>query len=276
MSKVTNSIYSIRRLDDLSRMDSSIHRVHPVAKLFTTLVYLVIVVSFGKDEITGLLPFVFYPILLFAFSEIPVIPILKKLLLVCPLIIGIGILNPFFDSRTISVGAIVFSRGWITFLSILMKSGLTVTVSILLLATTGMNRLGVALRMCKVPRIFVLQLLLTYRYLSVLLEEVSKMTMAYALRAPGQKGIAFRSWGSFAGQLLLRTFDRAQRVYRAMNLRGFDGEYHTGRFPGGQSSVRARWKDIAYFAAWSAFFIFARVYNIPLLIEALFKGGRLL
>ena len=99
------------------------------------------VVSFGRYEIASLLPFVFYPVLIFAFAEIPLAPILKRILLVTPFIIGIGILNPVFDQQTLFLW-IVISRGWLTFLSILIKSGLTVTVSLLLIATTGMDRLA--------------------------------------------------------------------------------------------------------------------------------------
>ncbi|MFD2360463.1 energy-coupling factor transporter transmembrane component T family protein [Saccharococcus thermophilus] len=152
------------------------------------------------------------------------------------------------------------------FLSIFIKCSLTVTASILLIATTGMDRLAAALRMLKIPKIFVLQLLLTYRYISVLIEEVSRMMRAYSLRAPGQKGIKWSVWGSFAGQILLRTFERAERVYQAMSLRGFTGEYHTGDIS------KLSFKDLAYFTAWSLFFVIARIYNIPVLIGSLFTG----
>ena len=127
-----------------------------------------------------------------------------------------------------SAFGLIISRGWVTFLSILIKSCLSVGISLLLIATTGMDILAAALRMLKVPKIFVLQLLLTYRYISVLIEEVSRMMRAYTLRAPSQKGIHRSVWGSFVGQLILRTFDRAQRIYQSMALRGFKGEYHTG------------------------------------------------
>lgn len=263
MSNIIDSLNSIKHLDDLSRIKSSIHRIHPVAKVVTTFIYLIAVVSFGKYEISNLISFVFFPVLIFTLGEIPVLPILKKLLLVCPLIIGIGILNPFFDSHMVSIFGFDISRGWIAFLSILIKSGLTVTASILLLATTGIDKIATALRILKVPRVFVLQLLLTYRYISVLLEEVSRMTMAYSLRAPGQKGISAKVWGSFVGQLLLRTFDRAQRIYQSMNLRGFDGEYHTG----GQSRMKVG--DFAFISIWCLFFVIARIYNIPDLIGIL-------
>jgi cobalt/nickel transport system permease protein len=36
-------------------------------------------------------------------------------------------------------------------------------------------------------------------------------------------GIRLRDIGGFLGQLLLRSFDRAGRVYQAMECRGFDG-----------------------------------------------------
>lgn len=266
MSNIINSLYNMMFLDDLARKETSIHSIHPLIKLLTTVVYLTVVVSFGRYEISSLLPFVFYPVLIFSSAELPVAPILKRILLVEPFIIGIGILNPLFDHHTVMLGGIAISRGWVTFLSIFIKCGLTVTVSILLIATTGMDRLAAALRMLKIPKIFVLQLLLTYRYISVLIEEVSRMMRAYSLRAPGQKGIKKSVWGSFAGQILLRTFERAQRVYQAMSLRGFTGEYNTGDIS------KVSFKDFAYFAGWGLFFVIARIYNIPILIGSLFTG----
>lgn len=248
-------------------MESPIHKLHPLAKLLTTVVYLAVVVSFGRYEISNLLPFVFFPMLIFVLADIPVAPILKRVLLIEPLIIGIGILNPLFDNHSIMVYGFTISKGWLSFLSIIIKSGLTVTISILLIATTGMDRLASALRMLKIPRIFVLQLLLTYRYISLLLEEVSRMYRAYSLRAPGQKGIQKSAWGSFAGQLILRTFDRAERIYVSMNLRGFEGEYNTGY------NAKIRAKDFIFFSGWSLFFIIARIINIPQLLGKLVSGG---
>ncbi|AFL99942.1 ABC-type cobalt transport system, permease component CbiQ [Desulfitobacterium dehalogenans ATCC 51507] len=253
MSKIVDSIYNVRLLDDLARKDTSIHRIPPVIKILTTIVYLIVVVSFDRYEISGLLPFVFYPMILILLAELPAKPIFKRLLMVEPLIIGIGILNPLFDPR-----------GWITFVSIMIKCGLTVTVSLILVATTGMERIAQALRALKVPSVFVLQLLLTFRYISVLMEELARMMRAYSLRAPGQKGIRLKDCGSFAGQLLLRTFDRAQRVYDSMRLRGFEGEYPMGC----QSKIL--FKDSIYLGAWSLFFIIARVYDIPVMIGSLF------
>ncbi len=260
MQDMINSLYNIRHLDDLARKETPIHGLHPLAKLITTVIFLTVVVSFGRYETGRLLPFFFYPVIVFAFAELPAGVMLKRILIAEPFILAIGILNPLFETQTVAIGGMVVSRGWITFLSIFLKGGLTVAAALLLVATTGMDRLGAALRMLKVPRIFVLQLLLTYRYIWVLTEEVARMLRAYALRSPQQKGIHISAWGSFAGQLILRTFDRAQRVYEAMCLRGFAGEYNTG------AEVKIKAADFLYVAGWGLFFAAARTYDIPMLI----------
>ncbi|PKM78228.1 MAG: cobalt ECF transporter T component CbiQ [Firmicutes bacterium HGW-Firmicutes-15] len=266
MANIMNSLYDMRLLDDLARKETFIHRLHPMVKLVITIVYLIAVVSFDRYEIGALLSFLFYPVLVFAFAELPIASILKRVLLIEPFIIGIGILNPFFDHQLIVIGGITISRGWVTFLSLFIKCGLTVTAALLLIATTGMDRLAGALRMLKIPRLFVLQLLLTYRYISVLMEEVARTLRAYSLRAPAQQGIHRSVWGSLAGQLILRTFERAQRVYQAMCLRGFTGEYLTG------VNEKIKTLDVAYLVAWILFFAVARIYNIPMLIGLLITG----
>jgi len=255
VSKIMDSIYNIRLLDELARKETMIHKIHPVSKLLTTMVYLFVVVSFDRYEISGLLPFVLFPMVLILLAELPVKPIFKRLLFVEPLIIGIGILNPLFDPR-----------GWTTFASIMIKCALTVTACLILVSTTGLDKIAQALRTLRVPSLFVLQLILTFRYISVLIEELAVMVRAYVLRTPQQKGIRLKDSGAFAGQLLLRSFNRAQNVYIAMKLRGFHGEYHA------YSSADIKWKDIIYLLAWSLFFIVARMYNVPEFLGFLIEG----
>jgi len=266
MSDITKALYNLRLLDDLAQKESSIHRISSLVKLITTVIYLTVVLSFGKYEITRLIPFVFFPVLIFSLSELPAMPIVKRILIVEPLVIGIGILNPLLDKQTIFLGDMVISKGWITFFSLFIKSSLAITAGILLIATTGMNKLASALRTLKVPKVFVLQLVLTYRYIYVLTEEAARVMRAYSLRVPGQKGIKLKHLGSFLGQLILRTLDRAQRVYGSMNLRGFTGEYNIG------VNDKVKIKDIAYLAGWVLFFAAARIYDIPRMLGGLLTG----
>lgn len=265
MADFANSLYNMRLMDDLSRKDTFIHKLHPLTKILITVAYLVTVVSYNRYEIIALLPLVFYPVVVFMIAELPVKQVLSRLLIIEPLIIGIGILNPLFDSQLITIGGLVISRGWITFASLLLKSILTITAALILISTTGMNKLAAGLRLLKVPRLFVMQLLLTYRYIAVLIEEVARTIRAYKLRAPGQKGIRRNVWGSLAGQLLIRTMDRAERIYQAMCVRGFKGEYHTGDDP------KFRRRDFLFLFGWVIFFILVRIYNLPLLLGSLFN-----
>lgn len=261
-----NSLHQIRLLDDLARQPGLINDLHPLTKLLTTLAYLVAVVSFGRSEISALLSLVFYPLIILALTDLPVGEIMKRIGWTLPFVIGVGIFNPVFDHRTISLLGLDISQGWVTFLSILIKCVLTVSAGVLLIATTGMEKLGAALRMLRIPRVFVLQLLLTYRYISVLGDELARMLRAYSLRAPGQKGIKREAWGPFAGNLLLRSLDRAQRVYAAMCLRGFSGDYNTGSVtPPGR-------RDMFFMTGWLAFFIAARIWDLPACLGSLLTG----
>lgn len=266
MTNLADALYNIRLLDDLAKKNTPIHALHPLVKLITTVIYLAVVMSFERYEISKLLPFIFFPLVVALLAELPLMPIVHRLLMVLPLIIGIGILNPIIDNHIITILGFNVSRGWLTFLSLSIKSILSVAAGIILIATTGMDKLAVAMRMLKIPKIFVLQLLLTYRYITVLIEEFLRMTQAYSLRAPEQKGINKNNWGSFAGQLILRTFDRAERVYQAMLLRGFTMEYNAGRIE------KAKFKDFAFLTGWSLFFIIAKIYNLPLFLESLITG----
>ena len=266
MANKVNVLYNMRLFDDLASQDTVIHRIHPLMKLLTTIGYLIVVVSFGRYDLGGMFPLLVYPVVIFVLADLPLKPILVRILLVSPLIIGIGILNPVFDRQPVLLLGTEVAQGWITFLSLLLKGGLTVTAGLLLMATTRLDVLAGALRLLKIPRVFVLQLLLTYRYISVLLEEAARTLRAYALRAPGQKGIKRYAWGSLSGQLLLRTYDRAQRVYEAMCLRGFDGEYYSGVIP------RTKARDLVYLAGWVLFFALVRYYDIPLLMGSMLLG----
>ena len=95
-------------------------------------------------------------------------------------------------------------------------------------------------------------------------EELSVMTDAYHLRAPGQKGIHVSAWGSFLGQLLLRTMDRAQELYSSMLLRGYHQHFH-------YAPVRPfAAKDGAYLALSCLCFDWMRYFSLAEVLGRLF------
>lgn len=267
MAGIEHQWLDLRRLDDLSAGDTPVHRLDPLAKLLTTLVFILVTASFGKYDLLGLLPLVLYPAVLLSLGEIPAGFLFKRVLAAAPFAVLLGLFNPFFDrTPLVQIGSVGISGGWISFFSILIRFGLAVTAALLLMATTGLNQTGAALQRMGVPRVLVVQFLLLYRYINVLVEEASRVLLAYRLRAPETRGVEPAAWGSLAGQLLLRSVDRAQRVYQAMRCRGFAGEIKIMR------SRRMETGDLLYFGGWTAFFLLVRLCNIPLLLGSLLTG----
>ena len=146
----------------------------------------------------------------------------------------------------------------------MIKGIFTVFASYLLIATTTIEKICYALRLLHLPKIFVTQILLIYRYISVLLSEANRITQAYALRAPGQKGIHFKVWGSLVGQMLLRSMDRAEDIYEGMCLRGYQGEFYYG------SKIKVRWTDMLYLCIWATLFLALRFLPVSERIGSMF------
>ncbi len=90
------------------------------------------------------------------------------------------------------------------------------------------------------------------------------MSEAYSLRAPGQKGVHISAWGSFLGQLLLRSMDRAEELFNSMQLRGFDGAFYYADVP------PCRVRDVFYAAVCAGAFLCARYFDITGLLGGLF------
>lgn len=265
MSKVLSAQAELREMDELSARTSPIHRLHPLAKLLVTLIYLVTVVSYPKYSFSALFVLLLYPVLVFQISGIPVRLCFHKLRIVLVLVCAVGILNPFFDrTPMLAVGGVTVTGGVVSMATLILKGVFALMASFLLIATTPIDRLCAALRQLHVPGILVTLLLLTYRYVSLMLRQVSIMTDAYALRAPGQKGIHISAWGSFLGQLLLRSIDRGSELYQSMELRGFRGEFH---YAGGAGYGAG---DFCYTLCWAAFFLAARLVDLPRLLGNLF------
>lgn len=255
MSKISNAIYEIHHMDTMTARDQWVNRLHPLVKFVLTIIYIAAVVSFGKYDIIGLAAMAVYLIAGFILAELSFKECIWRLRVVLPLVCAVGIANPFFDRIPVELGAIHINAGVISMLTLMMKGVFAVMASYMLIATTSIEKICYALRLLHVPKILVTQILLTYRYITVLLNEVNRITQAYALRAPNQKGVHFKVWGSLTGQLLLRSIDRANDVFESMTLRGYKGEF---RYVG--ENTHMRWQDMLYLVIWPlAFFLIKKV-----------------
>ena len=264
-SRMDRAFYDIGRLDMLAEADSPLHRLDPRAKLLTTLVFIISVVSFDKYEISRLLPYFLYPAVLIGLGDLPFGYLARKLVLVSPFVLFIGIFNPWLDQATlVRLGNIGISGGWISFFSLILRFVLTVGAALLLIALTGFPALCMAMEKLGAPNIFAVQLLMLYRYLFVLIAESIRIIRAHSLHSFSRKGrITFKVFLLILGNLLLRTIDRAQRIHMAMLSRAFTGEIKIAqRFSFG-------YKEGLFVAGFSAFFIILRITALPTMVGRL-------
>jgi len=244
-------------MDELGRLDTPIHRLDARIKILTTLAFIIVVMTFPRDAIAALTPLAAYPLFLLIAGSIPLRDIAKKIAVAAPFALVIGIFNPIIDhAPAITYGSWVITQGWLSFASIMLRFLLTVSAALALVATTGMYRISVGMEQLGFPRVFIMQLLFLYRYLFVISEEALTMVQSVTCRGPALRAISLRTYGSLTGQLLLRSLDRAERVHRAMALRGFDGHIRSNTPP--QLTIG----DFLFVAGWITFMSVARRMNL--------------
>lgn len=247
MAKLKKAIHEIHNLENLAERDLWLNRLHPLSKVFVTIWYLALVMSFDKMDITGLLLMSLYPVVIMILGDISIRQAFKRLAPVFLMIGLIGAANPVFDRRPcFLIGEMTVTAGMVSMTTLFLKTVFAAAASYILIASTTMEQVCYALRKLRLPRILVTVFLLIYRYLVLMLKEADRITQAYSLRAPKERGIGKRAWGSLAGQMLLRSMDRAQTVYDAMMLRGFCGEF----FLSSEEYPASARQSICYGAFW--------------------------
>ncbi len=132
--------------------------------------------------------------------------------------------------------------GLARFLSVALKSWISVQAALLLATTTPFPQILVAMRALRVPRLLVAIIGLMWRYLFVMVDEALRLMRARQARSghveidgSGNAGgsLAWRAkvTGGMAGNLFLRSLERSDRIYMAMLARGYDGEMRSLPLP---------------------------------------------
>lgn len=116
-------------------------------------------------------------------------------------------------------------RGLTLALVVLLKGMAVVTLLLVWWATATVELHLKAAYSLRLPKLFLQLLMLTHRYLHLLIEEFRRLRIALRVRAYRHRaGLhTWRTVGHLTGTLLVRSYERAERVGQAMRSRGFDG-----------------------------------------------------
>jgi cobalt/nickel transport system permease protein len=165
---------------------------------------------------------------LIGLSRVPLGYVLKRLLIVLPVLLAVAVFLPFFHQAgqgSYSLGGLSVSH---VGLMVLWNAGAKAVLSVLsvtvLGATTPFADLVTGFARLRAPKVFVLIVSFMYRYSFVFSDEAGRMRRAMASRNFRARWLGnVPVLGRMLGALFLRSYGRGERVYVAMLSRGYDG-----------------------------------------------------
>jgi cobalt/nickel transport system permease protein len=195
------------------------------SSLTILLLFVLFVVSVDKYDVSAALIYAAFPLFLITAGRLPIVLLVRRLAILSPFVLIMAAANPILDTAPyLTIDKLVISSGMVSGSVIIIKSMVTIAAVLAFTQCVPFYRLCEVLREVRVPTVFVTQLVLLYRYSFLLVEEAMALQKARALRCFGKKGKDLFTTAKLLGSLLLRTTSKAERIYRGMVARGFNGD----------------------------------------------------
>lgn len=237
LADLTASIESNIFAEELAHKPGMLQGLDPRAKIMMFLA-LLLAISLSRS-LPVLLGLYAFSLLLAWISQVPLLFFIKRVWLFMPFFTGIIAIPALFNFITPGNPLLVVwsqplvaitDRGVMTAAFLLLRVGASVSMGILLVLTTPWNALLKALSILRIPKVFILTLGMTYRYIYLLLHTANDMFLARKSRVVGRMDAAGeRRWiAASMGGLLSRSFDLSNDVYLAMLSRGYRGDARVG------------------------------------------------
>ena len=207
---------------------SQLHELSPQLKILSTLL---IVISIAFSKIISPFQIISHAVIVFLiirFSNIPLKTYLKRLTLDIPFIL-FALFLPFLSSGNNDMVFTFFTfeiyrTGLLEMFAILFKATAGLSMGIVLTATTTNIELIYGLQKLKVPPIIIAIMSFSIRYIDVFIDEFKRVKISMQSRGYIEKGIKTLLPIAYAsGAMLIRGYERGERVYLSMISRGFTG-----------------------------------------------------
>lgn len=244
-------------LDEYALLDSPLHRWEPRYKLIG-LMALIFAFSFVED--LRLLPAVpVVALTLYAISRLPFSFLLTRLRVPGFFLLLVAVLLPFFSGSTVllRMGPLALRQeGCLDLLLVVVKFVSVLVTGLILFGTAPFLTTIKAMRALGLPAVLSDMTLLSYRYIYEIGGDLRTMETAMGLRGFRARRPRPRTLGilaSLAGSILVRSYERSERVYTAMVLRGY-GHAERPRDDGFRARPRDRLALIGALGLAAAFF----------------------
>lgn len=216
--------------EPFSTGNSIIHGLDPRVKIIVVALFSVTVAISSK--FSALLPALTISLFLVAMARLPIKKVFYRVLLVNGLILFLWFVLPFTynGEKLFTIGPFSATKQGILLASqITVKSNSILLCMIALLSTTPIFSLGQAMGQLCLPDKITHLFLFTFRYTHVIYKEYRRLITAMKMRGfvPGTTMHTYKSYAYLVGMLLVRSYDRAERIHKAMRCRGFNKKYHS-------------------------------------------------
>ena len=222
-------------IDRYAALDSPLHVLESRSKLiaFTALIVGVLSIPAGRGSIFFI--YFFATAILMGISQVPLAYMVGRTLVILPFIVLASLAVPWKGLAGL----------WILF----VRAILCLLLLILLTNTTRFVEMLRALRKLGCPQLLVMNLSFLYRYLFVITEEAMRMKQARDCRRVGRAPFReeLKLLSSMIGTLLIRSFEKAERMHCAMLSRGYSGDFPV------LAPRRFSWRDLAFLSGVMVF-----------------------
>lgn len=207
---------------------SLIHQLDPRLKIVISFFTAFLIAL--SEQLTVLYYFLFLAVLLVIITKIEFKFLFKKLLMINFFIIIIWLFIPatFPGRELFRIWNFSFSEEGIKYaLKITLRSNAIMLFIISFLTTNTISELIHALYRLKVPRKLIYLFAFVYRYLDIIKKEYNHLQQAVLLRAfkPKTNLHSYKTYAYLIAMLLIRSYERSEKVYEALICRGFKGKF---------------------------------------------------
>ncbi|MDD5492409.1 MAG: energy-coupling factor transporter transmembrane component T [bacterium] len=203
--------------DEYSQVNGILQKIDPRIKIIFALLFVFLV---NLTSLTNSFSLIYYAIILvlcILLANVPLLRIFRKSLVSLPLIIFFALFSLLYHR----------SQPWFSLL-LLAKAYLSILAMILLISSTSFSHFLKALQNLKIPVVLVMIFSFMYRYLFVITDELMNVRTAKDARTVG--GTAWfhtKVLANIIGVVFISSYERSERIYKAMLSRGFDGTIRT-------------------------------------------------
>ena len=214
--------------DTFCEGDSTVHRLDARVRLLAGAALSVAVALAGRFEALGLALAAAAALALVA--RLPLGPTLKRMLSLNVFMLLVAVLIPLTVPGAVAfrIGPLSWTReGLLRAAAITGKANAIVLILTALLGTVELTELGRAMARLHVPNKLIHLYFFTVRYIDVLHHEYDRLRRCMTVRGfrPRMTLHTYRSLAYLVGMLLVKSFDRSDRIVAAMKCRGFQGRF---------------------------------------------------